>query len=395
MREIQSKKNLHMTLQDRIEIQECLSKGMSFKTIGKRIDKDPTTVSKEVKLHTQSHRSGYVKTDDTCPKLLKAPYVCNGCELKSKSCCKYLRRVYVAKKAQEEYENLLVEARTGIPLNKEEFYETERIVSEAVRNGQHIYQAVKSNDLPVSCATVYRHINKGYYTISPIDLPRAVKFKQRKPKNQDYVPHCLKKGRTYEDFLEYTENNPDLAKIQLDTVIGRIGGKVIMTIHFVNVDFMLGILLENKTAAEAASKISLFKKKLNDQGFRFRDVFPILLTDNGGEFSCVSSFENDAEGNLETHMFFCSPNAPYQKPHIEKNHTLFRNIVPKGSSFDDFTQETVNLIFSHVNAVKRKQFNGKSAYDLFTFSYSEKLASTLGISYIPAKEVIQSPLLLK
>ena len=244
MREIQSKKNLHMTLQNRIEIQECLSKGMPFKAIGKRIDKDPTTVSKEVKLHAQSHRSGYVKTDDTCPKLLKAPYVCNGCGLKSKSCCKYLRRVYVAKKAQEEYENLLVEARTGIPLNKEEFYETERIVSEAVRNGQHIYQAVKSNNLPVSCATVYRHINKGYYTISPINLPRAVKFKQKKPKNQDYVPHCLKKGRTFEDFLEYIENNPDLAQIQLDTVIGRIGGKVIMTIHFVNVDFMFGILSE-------------------------------------------------------------------------------------------------------------------------------------------------------
>ncbi len=217
---------------------------MPFKAIGKCIDKDPTTVSKEVKLHAQSHRSGYVKTDDTCPKLLKAPYVCNGCGLKSKSCCKYLRRVYVAKKAQEEYENLLVEARTGIPLNKEEFYETERIVSEAVQNGQHIYQAVKSNDLPVSCATVYRHINKGYYTISPIDFPRAVKFKQRKPKNQDYVPLCLKRGRTYEDFLEYIENNPDLAQIELDTVIGRIGGKVIMTIHFVNVDFMFGIISE-------------------------------------------------------------------------------------------------------------------------------------------------------
>ena len=94
-------------------------------------------------------------------------------------------------------------------------------------------------------------------------------------------------------------------------------------------------------------------------------------------------------------MFFCNPNAPYQKPHIEKNHTLFRDIMPKGSSFDDFTQETVNLIFSHVNAVKRKQFNGKSAYDLFTYFYSKELADVLGISPIPADEVVQSPSLLK
>ena len=40
-----------------------------------------------------------------------------------------------------------------------------------------------------------------------------------------------------------------------------------------------------------------------------------------------------------------------QKKHRQraKNHTLFRDIVKTGTSFDDFTQESVNLIFSHVN----------------------------------------------
>lgn len=168
-----------------------------------------------------------------------------------------------------------------------------------------------------------------------------------------------------------------------------------MTIHFVNSDFMIGLLLDNKTAAEAARKIETFKQHLLDNGFKFGDIIPLILTDNGGEFSMVSVFENDSEDFLETHMFFCEPSSPYEKPDIEKNHTLFRDIVPKGVSFDDFTQDTVNLIFSHVNAVKRKQFNGKSAYDMFTFAYSVKLAEVLGISYIPPTEVIQSQLLLK
>jgi len=73
---------------------------------------------------------------------------------------------------------------------------------------------------------------------------------------------------------------------------------------------------------------------------------------------------------------------------------MFRDIVPKGTSFDNFTQDTVNLIFSHINAVKRKQFNGKSAYNMFTFYYSEALADTLGISFVPATAVVQSPKLL-
>lgn len=388
------KKNKHMTLDDRIEIQECLSKGMTFKAIGERIGKNQTTISREVKIHMEPYTNSFVRTDEVCPKLLKAPFVCNGCEKKSRSSCPYRRQIYTAKKAQSEYDTVLVESRTGIPLNKESFYETERIISEAVQKGQHIYHIIQSNNLPISTATVYRHIQKRYYSITPMDLPRAVKFKPRNSKESDYVPKWAREGHTFDDFLAFVEDNSDLPLVQLDTVIGRIGGKVIMTIHFVNSDFMIGLLLENKTAAEAANKIQGLKTELNSLGFNFGDIAPLLLTDNGGEFSIVSAFENDAQGNAESHMFFCEPCAPHEKAEIEKNHTLFRDIVKTGTSFDNFTQETVNLIFSHVNAVKRKQFNGKSAYDMFSFYYSEVLASALGISFVPANEVIQSPKLL-
>ena len=388
------KKNKHMTLDDRIEIQECLSKGMTFKAIGERIGKNQTTISREVKIHMEPYTNSFVRTEEVCPKLLKAPFVCNGCERKSRSNCPYKRQLYVAKKAQAEYDTVLVESRTGIPLNKESFYETERIISEAVQNGQHIYHIIQSNNLPISTATVYRHIQKRYYSITPMDLPRAVKFKPRNSKESDYVPKWAREGRTFNDFLAFVEDNSDIPLVQLDTVIGRAGGKVIMTIHFVNSDFMIGLLLENKTAAEAANKIHALKAELKALGFIFGDIAPLLLTDNGGEFSIVSAFENDSEGNAESHMFFCEPCSPHEKAEIEKNHTLFRDIVKTGTSFDDFTQETVNLIFSHVNAVKRKQFNGKSAYDMFSFYYSEVLASALGISFISANEVIQSPKLL-
>ena len=388
------KKNKHMTLDDRIEIQECLSKGMTFKAIGERIGKSQTTISREVKIHMEPYTNSFVRTDEVCPKLLKAPFVCNGCEKKSRSSCPYRRQLYTAKKAQAEYDTVLVESRTGIPLNKERFYETERIISEAVQNGQHIYHIIQSNNLPISTATVYRHIQKRYYSITPMDLPRAVKFKPRNSKEIDYVPKWAREGRTFNDFLAFVEDNNNLPLVQLDTVIGRIGGKVIMTIHFVNSDFMIGLLLENKTAAEAANKIQALKTKLKALDFNFGDIAPLLLTDNGGEFSIVSAFENDTEGNAESNMFFCEPCSPHEKAEIEKNHTLFRDVVKTGTSFDDFTQETVNLIFSHVNAVKRKQFNGKCAYDMFSFYYSEVLASALGISFVPPNEVIQSPKLL-
>ena len=389
------KKSKHMTLDDRIEIQECLCKGMTFKAIGKRIGKSQTTVSREIKLHMQPYTNGHVRSDGVCPSLLKAPFVCNGCEKKGRSSCPYRRQIYSAKNAQAAYEGLLTEARSGIPLNKEEFYKTERVISDAVRRGQHVYHAIQANKLPVSTATVYRHIQKKYYSIGVLDLPRAVKFKPRNTGSPETIPAQAKKGRTYDEYLNFIDQNNALPIAQLDTVIGRVGGKVIMTIHFVNSDFMFGLLLESKTAAEASDKIQKLKLRLRELGFRFGDIIPLFLTDNGGEFSNVSAFENDADGITGTKLFFCRPRSPQEKPHIEKNHTLFRDIVPGGTSFDDFTQGTVDIIFSHVNSVKRKQFNGRSAYDMFTFSYSDKLAAALGISKIPAEKVIQSPNLLK
>lgn len=392
---MKEKKYKHMTLDDRIEIQECLNKSISFKDIGRRIGKDPTTISKEVKKHLIVYTNSFTSTDKCCPKLLKAPFVCNGCEKRNHGNCCYPRHKYVAREAQKAYENLLVEAREGLPLNQECFYETEKIISKAVKQGQHIYHILQTNDLPVSKSSVYRHIKKGYYTISNIDLPRAVKFKPRHSKSNEFVPKKVKEGRTYADFLEYISDNNIVNFVEMDTVIGKIGGKVILTLHFNAFNFMVGILLENKTATEVTAKITTLKAKLLSAGYSFGSLMPLILTDNGGEFSNVSAVENDELGTKETHLFFCEPNAPYEKPHIEKNHTLFRDIVPKGTSFDNFNQDTVNLIFSHVNSVKRKNFNGKSAYDLFSFTYSEHLAQTLGISFIEPQNVIQSPNLLK
>ena len=384
------KKNKHMTLQDRTEIQECLYKQMTFKAIAALIAKDATTVSKEVKLHSKNHTNSFVTTEETCPKLLKAPFVCNGCKLKGSAACRYPRIIYIAKTAQQSYEKTLVEAREGIALNKAEFYENDRIITKRMENGQHIFQILNSSNVSVSKSSIYRYFHQGYLSASIIDLPRAVKFKPRNKKSAEYVPKGVKIGRSYEDFLLLMQENGLSQHQEFDTVIGNPGGKVIMTIHFTAVNFMFGLLLKNKTAAEASAKIICFKRKLDANGFSFGQLFPVILTDNGGEFSDVSSFENDINGNIETKLFFCEPMQSSQKPFVEKNHTLFRDIIPKGTSFDSFTQETVNLIFSHVNSVKRKIFNGKSPYEMFSFLYSKSVLSVLGISEISPDKVVQS-----
>lgn len=393
-----SSKNKHLTMEDREEIKGCLDHGMNFKAIAARVSKDPTTVSKEVKKHAVVRSSGAVlRAEDgsvlACPKLMKAPFVCNGC--KKRYNCGYEKRYYLAKPAHEEYKALLTEAREGTPLNKESFYRADDIITTCVKQGQHIYHITQTHNLGMSKSTVYRHINDGYLSVGKMDLPRAVKFKPRKKKKEDSIPSALKKGRTYEDFLTFIQENDIADWVEMDTVIGEIGGKVILTMDFTFCNFMFGLLLDNKTAFETAQKISSLKDRLKKNGVSFGDTFPVILTDNGSEFSNVFAIENNAEGVQESRLYFCHPYRSSEKPHVEKNHTLFRDIVPKGTSFENLTQENVNTIFSHVNAVKRKRLHGKSPYDMFCFTYGAALAELLGIEYVKPENVIQSPLLLR
>jgi transposase, IS30 family len=401
MTDLNSTKFKHLTLEDRIEIQMCLDQGMTFKAIAGRVGKDQTTISKEVKRHIKVNPGSVKKFDqhgnpitNICPLLLKAPFVCNPCR-KRHAQCGFQKQLYNAKAAQKDYESLIVEAREGIPLNKQEFYEIDAVITEGIRKGQHLYHIMAANDLGVSKSTVYRHLNRGYLSASKIDFSRVVKFKPRRKHHDQYVPKAARVGRTFDDFLAFIEENAVTHWTEMDTVIGRVGGKVIITFDFTLCNFMFGLLLNDKSCLEVSEKITALKATLTGKDFAFGDIIPLVLTDNGGEFSNVSAIENNSAGEHETCLFFCDPYKAYQKPKVEKNHTLFRDIVPKGDSFDYFTQDTVNLIFSHVNSVKRKSLGGKTPYELFAFTYGAEIATLLGITPVSAGEVNQSPSLLK
>lgn len=383
-------KHKHLTLSDRNDIQLGLERSETFKAIGQSILKDPTTVSKEVKRNRQIRESTCHNLP--CPLLDKAPFVCNGCP-KRRQNCGYKKIFYLAKQAQKQYEQTLIEAREGTPLNSKTFWDMDKVISDGVKKGQHIYHILKTHNLDVSSSTVYRHIRKGYLSIAPIDLARAVKFKERRKSKLPSIPKEAKKGRSYEDFQNYLALKQLNSWLEMDTVMGRMGGKVLLTFNLSFCNFIFARLLDNKTTLEVTKHLYDIKNTLHQADKDFFQLFPVILTDNGGEFARVDDIEMDVRG--ESKLFFCDPNRSDQKGRIEKNHTLIRDILPKETSFDNLTQEDINLVCSHVNSVKRVALNGKSAYELFAFTYGEEIPKLLGISKIPAEDVCQSSKLLQ
>lgn len=266
----------HMTLEQRRQIQDGLVRKMTFKEIAKFIQKDQTTVSKEIKKHLVTEIKDNTVRDANgnpleCKILLKAPFVCNGCE--KRSYCHYVKKFYRADVAQEKYRETLVDSRTGVALNRESFYRIDNIVSSGIRNGQHLYHILQSNAVPVAPSTVYRHINKGYLLAGRSELPRAVKFRPRKTEKESYVPRKAKIGRTFEDFNAYLEETGIRDYIEMDTVIGEPGGKVLITFDFTFCNFMFALLSSNKTAGEVSRQITALKEKLLEHGKTFGSFF--------------------------------------------------------------------------------------------------------------------------
>lgn len=253
-------KHKHLTFGEREIIEKGLKEGLTFKAIASEVGKDPTTISKEVLRHlivspasiTRMNAQGLPLLAEPCPKLLRSPYVCHTCKHVRRKCA-HDKHYYRAQSVQQAYETLRSESREGISLNKEPFYEMDRILSAQIQQGQHLYHILQTQNLGVSQSTLYRYLHKGYLSVSAMNLPRVVKFKPRRTRKTATIPKVLKVGRAYADFQSYLQEHRISSWVEMDTVIGAIGGAVILTFHFTFCNFMFGLLLEHKTASDAST----------------------------------------------------------------------------------------------------------------------------------------------
>jgi IS30 family transposase len=178
----------------------------------------------------------------------------------------------------------------------------------------------------------------------------------------------------------------------MDTVEGIKGGKVLLTLIFRSCKLMLAFILEDKTANSVLKVFNYLENLLGNE--LFKKTFPIILTDNGSEFSNPLSLEFNNDGTSRTRLFFCDPNASYQKGTIEKNHEFIRYIIPKGKSMDQYTQDDINCMINHINSVARDSLNGSSPFDLATLLIDNMVLEALNLEKIDPDNILLKPYLI-
>jgi IS30 family transposase len=242
--------------------------------------------------------------------------------------------------------------------------------------------------------TLYNYVDKSIFTARNIDMPRVVRMGRRKKHVDRFkVDKKCRIGRTYQDFLKFIQEHPDLPVVEMDTVVGRVGGKVLLTLHFTVPQLMIAFIRDANTSQSVIDVLNQLYLVLGQDTFCY--LFPVLLCDNGSEFSNPSAIEFDSYGHRRTRVFYCDPQAPFQKGAAENNHALIRRIVPKGASFDELTQQVVSLMMNHINSYSRLNLGNKTPYWTFAMLYGEESLRRMNVELIPADKVTLHPSLLK
>ena len=383
----------HLDLNKRIKIEKGIEENLNFSQIAKEINKSPRTVSYEIlKNRNIEHCLSWVGKYKTCEKTLKPPYVCNSCP--SRKGCRKTRYYYYAEDAQGKYEKLRSESRTGIDMTSTEFKELNKIVSNEIKNGHSFAMIIRNHkdDFSVGKRTLYNYVEKGYLDIINLDLPRKVRYKKRKRNNTD-IPKKdtkIRINRTYEHFKDYVknynDNNFNINIVEMDTVEGVKGESLLLTLLWRQANFMLAFKIENKEPDSVNAFFSYLKEILGYE--KFHELLPIILTDNGIEFSKPDEIEFNGYHVYKTRLFYCDPGHSEQKGKIEVNHEYTRRFIPKGISFDTYSQDDINLMLNHINSVKRDSLNGDNPYTLMKDFLPREIIELFDIKEIEQKEII-------
>lgn len=412
---------MHLTFEERCKIEELLNKRMRKYQIAKEIEKTQSTISREINRHKQFYIHSdysnnyyscvYFKDCKKCDHKCKfyKPIICkdrdkfygacNNCE-KVKN-CKLDKYFYRATRAERDYRYNLSESRKGINLDENDLYNLAHLICPLIRQGQSIYVILENHpEIKLSAKTIYNYIDAGYFKdfgVTNMTLKRTIKRKKKRvtstklKKRKESVDYT---GRTYADYLQYKLDNPDKSTTEMDTLYNHQSGPYIQTFIFENTGFMIGILHKEKTADSMSNALNTIQDILTSN--EYESLFSLLLTDRGTEFSKPIQFEiNHNTGEVKGKIFYCDPQHSSQKPHVENNHILIRDILPKKMDLSFLTQEKLNIMFSHLNSTPRASLGGKTPYEVFTFLYGKAVAKKLQITEIKKDDVCLTPSLLK
>lgn len=325
----------HLTYTERLQIERYYNAGMKQADIAKKLARDPSTISREIK------RGLYDKLDSKTYTYVQA----------------YSADIADADAAFKA-------TAKGGPLKLGKNYEYAEKVSNLVHSGLSLDVIVglfRNRCMwTVSTPTLYRYVDAGYIPgVTNADLPE--KSKRRKRTNRKVRALSAPVGNSIEKRPDI-DDRQEFGHWEMDSVVGKSKGK----------DESILVLTERKTRYEIiVATLSKTAKSvvsaLRTVFLRYGNIFKTVTVDNGSEFSDCDGMTSA----IQAALFYCHPYSSWERGSNERNNRLIRRYLPKGTSFHNLTQADVEWIADQINALPRKILGYASAAECFTLEMNK------------------------
>lgn len=218
----------------------------------------------------------------------------------------------------------------------------------------------------ICVTTLYSYIDKGIFlklTNKHLPVKKNKKRDYKKVKRQQARAAA---GESIEKRPEEIDTREEFGNWEMDTVKGKRGKS----------KNSLLVLTERKTRDEiifklpahtAEAVVEAVDRLERKWGEMFKEVFKTITVDNGSEFAYCEELERSIlnEGEKRTKLYYCHPYSSWERGTNEVTNKMVRRKVPKGTNFDDKTDEEIAAIEDWVNDYPRRIHGYHSARELF------------------------------
>lgn len=333
----------HLTRTDRVRIEALIGAGRSASEIAGILDIHRSTVYYELKKGQYTHRNSDW-TEET-------RYSADLAELRT-------RQAETGKGPQLKIGNDRKLAEYIEHKIAKEKYSPAAVLGEIKAKGLKFSVTIHSPN------TIYSYIDKGIFiNLTNKDLP--VRGNKKRAYNRVRTVKRAPRGESIEKRPEEIRNRDTFGHWEMDTVVSaRPSNKALLVLTERLTRLEIIRLLPDKTTASVVKALDTIELGM---GGGFSKVFRTITCDNGTEFSDAAGIERSVVGGIRTKTYFCHPYSSYERGSNECANKLVRRWKPKGTVFEDLTDEQVQALEDWVNRYPRKIHGWRCAEDMFQY----------------------------
>lgn len=220
---------------------------------------------------------------------------------------------------------------------------------------EQVSGSLKLNNEPsVSPEWIYQHIYADKRQGGDLYTHLRCQRRRRKPYGSVERRGQIKDRVSIDQRPEIVDQRLRVGDWEADTVIGKQGHSVLVTLIERKTRFTVAIKAANKTARAVTDAICTSLRPHQDR-------VTTLTYDNGKEFA----YHEEISENLKADGFFAHPYHSWERGLNENTNGLIRQYIPKRKDMDELSNQDISKIIKKINNRPRKCLGFKTPNQVF------------------------------